>query len=321
MSDITIRPATAVDLGQVHDIWYRAEVEDFPHPPSKGDVPAIFHHELETGRMYVAEAAGRILGYTALISRGSVSYLAELYVRDEAQSSGLGHALLARALHPVRRDGFSRDLDSSSPSRSGGRSGFSRRLLCTLSSDDPRALALYIRAGLSPRWPHYLLQAAADRLRPLGGGDVDVGTARPGDPDLVRWDAEIGGRHRPVDHAYWIEHAAATPLWFLREGKTIGYGYVQAHSHEVALWHPEALALGPIGARCAVDAVSCVLAAIAWAAERVPALSLGLPAAHPALSVLLEIGFRITYVETFVSTTGDVPFDPACYLPSSSTLF
>jgi GNAT superfamily N-acetyltransferase len=301
MSDITIRPATPGDLDHVHNIWYRAEVEDFPHPLPKGDVPAIFYHELDTGRMYVAEAAGRILGYTALITRGSVSYLAELYVHDDAQSSGLGYALLTHILPPVRSNGG--------------------RLVCTLSSDDPRALALYIRAGLTPRWPHYLLHAAAGRLRPARPVAVDVVAAQPGDPDLVRWDAEIGGRPRPADHAFWIEHAEAAPLWFLREGQPIGYGYVQARSHEVALWHPEALALGPLGAHTATDALDCVLAAVAWAAERAPELALGLPAAHPALPVLLAAGFRITYVETFVSTRSDVPFDPACYLPSSSTLF
>lgn len=314
MTDTSIRPATVADLEQVHDIWYRAEVEDFPHPPSRGDVPAIFCHELDTGQMYVAEAAGRILGYTALITRGPVAYLAELYVRDDAQSSGLGHALLTHALPSVRSSGFSRDATVRS-------NGVSRTAVCTLSSDDPRALALYIRAGMTPRWPHFLLYAASNRLHPLPAAAVDVVAARPGDPGLVRWDAQIGGRHRPEDHAYWLGGAEASPLWFIRDGEPVGYGYAQRRCHEVALWHPEALALGPIGARTAADALECVLAAVTWAAERAPALSLGLPAAHHALPALLAAGFHITYVETFVSTIDPSLFDPACYLPSSSTLF
>jgi GNAT superfamily N-acetyltransferase len=305
-----IRPATPADLGQVHDIWYRAEVQDLLDAPPPGDVPAIFHHELTTGKMYVAQAGGRILGYAALIPRGAIAYLAELYVRDDEQSSGIGQALLARAL---------------SRQACGNGSG-PTFACCTLSSDDPRALALYIRAGMQPRWPHFLLYAASSRLTGSSPGDllaagVDVVPARPGDPELVRWDAEVGGRLRPEDHAYWVQGASATPLWFARGSEALGYGYVQARNHEVALWHPEALSLGPIGARNPSLALDCTLAAVAWAAERAPAVALGVPAAHPCLPVLLQAGFRIMYVETFVSIEENVPCDPACYLPSSSTLF
>jgi GNAT superfamily N-acetyltransferase len=304
-----IRPATPADLSQVHDIWYRAEVEDFPDAPP-GDMPAIFRHELETGKMYVAQAGSRILGYTALITRGAIAYLAELYVRDDERSCGIGQALLARALpHPACSNGSSRTFAG-----------------CTLSSSDPRALALYIRAGMQPRWPHFLLYAASSQVTGSSPGEslaagVDVVPAQPGDPEVVRWDAEVGGRFRPEDHAYWIEGADATPIWFVRGGEALGYGYVQARNHEVALWHPEALSLGPIGARSPTMALECTLAAVAWAAERAPALALGVPAAHPCLPVLLRAGFRIMYVETFVSTEDRVPCDPACYLPSSSTLF
>jgi len=316
VTETIVRPATPADLDQVHEIWYRAEVEDFPDPPPRGPVPAIFRHELDTGQMYVAEAAGRILGYTALITRGPVAYLAELYVRDDEQSLGIGRALLEHVLPlecraPSPNDPNRREVHSN---------GFGREFTCcTLSSDDPRALALYIRAGMQPCWPHFLLYAR--RPGELPAASVDVVPARPGDPDLIRWDAEVGGRQRPEDHAYWLEKTAAAPLWFLREGEAIGYGYMQRRNHEVALWHPEAVSLGPLGARTAADALDCTLAAAGWAAERAPALALGVPAAHPCLPVLLGAGFHITYVETFVSTAGNVPADPARYLPSGSTLF
>ncbi|MGC9332938.1 MAG: GNAT family N-acetyltransferase, partial [Anaerolineae bacterium] len=280
-----IRPATPADLAQVGDIWYRAEVEDSPDLRPQGDVPGIFRHELETGKMYVAQAGSRIVGYTALITRGAIGYLAELYVRDDEQSSGVGQALLARAL----------------AYQACGDSARSAVACCTLSSSDPRALALYIRAGMQPRWPHFLLHAAAPQVtgssleEALATG-IDVVPARPGDPELVRWDAEVGGRLRPEDHVYWVTEAAATPLWFVREGEAVGYGYVQARNHEVALLYPEALSLGPIGARGATLALECTLAAVAWAAEWAPALALGVPAAHPSLPVLLEAGFRIMYV-------------------------
>ena len=31
------------------------------------------------------------------------------------------------------------------------------RIYCTFSSTDPRALALYIRMGMRPQWPHFNL--------------------------------------------------------------------------------------------------------------------------------------------------------------------
>ena len=37
--------------------------------------------------------------------------------------------------------------------------GAAAGLRCTLSSSDPRALGLYIRAGLIPRWQNFLLRA------------------------------------------------------------------------------------------------------------------------------------------------------------------
>jgi GNAT superfamily N-acetyltransferase len=296
MIESTVRPATSADLEQVYDIWYEAEVADLPDPPPRTDMPAIFSHELNTGEMYVVEGGGQILAYAALITRSTISYLAEFYVRPAHQSSGVGKLLLR---HILPSDG---------------------RMCCTLSSDDPRALALYCRAGMRPRWPHFLLRARTARLSDLPRSYVQAVKGRGGRPELVRWDAEIGGRLRPADHAYWRDATGATPLWFQRDGQVIGYGYVQGRSHE-ALQHPEALVLGPLGATQANDALACVCAAARWAAHRAPILLIGVPAAHPSLAPLLDAGFRITYVETFVSTTHEPFANPRCYIPSSSTLY
>ncbi len=322
-----VRPATAADLGQVHEIWYRAEIEGSPDPPPQGGVPPIFRHELDTGELYVAEDDVHILGYTTLIRRDQVAYLAELYVRDDARSSGVGRALLGQVLpvecrEPSPNQQARTEVRGIGSGREACSNGSSRKaVFCTLSSADPRALALYIRAGMQPQWPHFWLYADSNRLGELPPGDIEIVPAQPGDPELVRWDTGASGRHRPQDHAYWISDAAATPLWFVREGETIGYGYVQRRNHEVALWHPEALSLGPIGACSAPAALVCTQAAVRWAVERAPVLAVGVPAAHPCLPILLEAGFYITYVETFVSTAPAALVDPACYLPSGSTLF
>jgi len=123
----TIRHARVEDLRQVYDIFYEAEVGDAPDPPPRHGIPSFLKHELETGEMYVVERDGQIVAFAALMPRGSIAYLAEFFVRKDDQSSGIGKMLLQ---HILPRDG---------------------RIFCTLSSRDPRALALYIRAGMRPQ--------------------------------------------------------------------------------------------------------------------------------------------------------------------------
>lgn len=105
------------------------------------------------------------------------------------------------------------------------------------------------------------------------------------------------------------------PFWFRREGRTVGYGYVQRRSPN-SLWYPEAITIGPIGAATPDDALAAVCAAAAWAAGRASVIRMPVPGPHPALAGLLDAGFQITYVETFVAnSTAGLP-DPACYVPS-----
>ena len=294
-SPTNIRAAVAADIPQIYDIWYANEVGIAPDPPPRG-VPAVIEHELTTGEIVVAEQAGRLVGFASVIVRGAVTFLAECFVRAEARSGGVGRQLVQQLLP---------------------RAGLTS---CTLSSTDPRALALYIRAGMRPQWPNFCLQAEAARLNHLTDSGIEVVEVLAGDPALVEWDTQIAGRCRPEDHAYWLGPTRARPLWFRRDGARIGYGYAQAYSLE-ELWHPDAITLGPIGAHNPADAQACTLAAARWASQHSEIVRITVPGPHAALPALLEAGFQITYVETFVSTS-DEPFaDMRCYIPSGSTLF
>ncbi len=209
-SGIIVRPATTSDLVRVGEIW---AANQEPHSWSGSPtVPSLYYHELATQELFVAERGGMVLGFAAVVTRGSVSFLADLFVDPDCQSGGVGGGLLRYVL--PRDD----------------------RLCCTLSSDDPRALSLYVRSGLAPYWPCFQL-----RGRPVAGwkpssAAPEVVEAKVGDPDLLEWDRVIGGRARPQDHAYWVEKRAAVPLWFVRDGRRIGYGYVQMHSDDC--WTP-----------------------------------------------------------------------------------
>jgi ribosomal protein S18 acetylase RimI-like enzyme len=294
-SPLLVRPAAEADLPAIYAIWYANEVGGDPNPPPRGS-DMLLRHELGSAEFYVAALGDRVAGFAAAVVRDQIVFLSECFVGAAFQSRGVGQALVQRLLAP---DG---------------------RVRCTLSSRDPRALSLYIRAGLRPRWPHFCLFADTARLADLPAGTAEVAVVGESAPDLVEWDAAIGGRRRPADHAYGREQTGALPLWFTRAGQPIGYGYFQLRTPE-DLWYPDGPTMGPIGARNPADALECVLAAVRWARPRAATLRMGVPGPHLALAPLLDAGFQITYVEMFVSSA-DQPFmDAACYVPASSTLF
>jgi GNAT superfamily N-acetyltransferase len=295
VASFAIRTATPDDLPQTYDIWYAAEIEGDPLPPPPRPVASWLSHVLEHGRLLVYDGASGLVGFASIVEREGIVYLCDLFVRRAEQSHRLGGALL-RAVLPT-----------------------DARVLCTCASTDIRALALYTRAGMRPRWPHLWLCGHSNALGALDAHGVRTVEADPADPALLDWDAEIGGRQRPDDHAYWVQHTSAVPLWFCREARTIGYGYAQQRSDE-SLWYPDATTLGPLGARTPGDAADCVLAAVAWARERTRVVRLALPGLHPALAPLLDAHLEITYVETFCSSADEPFFDPRLYVGSGAVL-
>jgi Acetyltransferase (GNAT) family len=268
-------------------------------PATEADLPAIndiFYQSEIAGAMYVAELADAIVGCSGSIARGNVVFLTDLFVRPQQQSSHVGRMLLR---HVLLHDG---------------------RTLCTVASTDPRALSRYVREGMRPRLPVLYLRGDVPALGPLPTGDVAITIveAAPDDRAFATWDAEIGGRPRPQEIAFWRRAHNAVPVWFQRGGATIGYGVFHQRSGG-SLWTPDAITLGPIGVRDERDAAACVLAAVAWARARNDNVRLTLIGPHPALAPLLDAHFRLVEVETFCCSTAPF-FDPGRYLPSGADL-
>ena len=290
---VIVRPARKTDLRQLYEVFYQNEVLGYPSPPPLGETPSYLYHVLETGTLQLAEQDGEVLAFAGAITRGGVSFLTDLFVRPAHQSARLGQTLLQKVFPPD-------DL-----------------VHCTASSSDYRALALYIRAGMCPLWPLFALQLEK-RIQPLPFSDVELVEADPADPELILWDAQIGGRLRSADHQYWIHEQQALPLWFRRRQQVVGYGYVRLKTGTI--WHPHACTLGPIGVTTAADAMDCVLALVNFALEHAEVVTIEVPGPHPSLATLLEGGFRIQYVDTFVSTTTSPFFDGQCYIPYGGDL-
>lgn len=292
---ITIRQAEAADLPAILGVFYTNELDGEEPPPVLPPMVPDYPHVLQTGSLFVAEQEGKILGFAGTVVRSDIAFLTDLFVDPHEQSSGIGGQLLREAFAPHQA-----------------------RLRFTVSSTDARALNLYIRAGLQPYWPNFLVRTHKVDLARLPETDLIVHETQPLDTELIEWDAAIGGRFRPEDHAYWCSQEGSVPLWFERSGTRIGYAHVRLKAGTI--WYPNAARVGPIGARTPEDAALCAIAAVRWAATRAPILRLDVPGPHPALRVLLEAGFRISYVETIHSSATPC-FDPHCYIGSGGSLF
>jgi GNAT superfamily N-acetyltransferase len=297
VSDISIRTAIPDDLPRIYLVWYLTETVGAASPPPLGELHPWLNHVLRTGTLLLAERDSMIVGFAGIIARGELVFLTDLFVAPEIQSYGVGGALLDAILP---RDG---------------------RSLATIGSSDPRALALYIRAGMTPEWPDFHLEVQRERWRTanvdLGG--VHMIEATPMDADLLRWDAEIGRRSRPEEHRYWLEECAGTAFWFQRGGERIGYGYVRL-APETTLQPADMAVVGPVGVRDAGDGAACITAATGWALERAPGARLLVPGPHPALRPLLNAGGTIEYVETFLCSAPPC-VDATRYLPSDGAFF
>jgi GNAT superfamily N-acetyltransferase len=294
LSDVLIRPALERDLPRVGTIWYQAVAgEDAGAAPW---VPSLYPHELASNELYVVERGGEVAAFGAVVHRGRIAFLADLFVATEHRSTGVGRQLLEHILPPVGRT------------------------CCTVSSDDPRALPLYVRAGMRPWYPQLQLRAELAAVRLAPDPSVTLIELDGVDAEYLRWDAEIGGRPRPEDHRYWRRARGGRPCWFRRGDRVVGYGLAQTRSDDLVS-SPDAITLGPIGVRDPADAVACVLAAVGWARDHGRRARISLTGPHPAVAPLLDAGFRLVERETFCLSAEAPFFDARCYLPSGSDLF
>ncbi len=288
-----IRSARESDLDEMYAIFLQNERRDTAAFLTVLE-PDDLRFTVQTGTVLVAERDGAIRAFAGAVTREGISFLTDLFVEPAMQSSQLGKILL-QAILPV--DGL---------------------VHCTMSSSDPRALGLYIRSGMRPQWPHFVLRLQKSSGLSLPESEVEIVEADPTDPALLQWDRDLSGRSRPLELHYWCQHQRAVPIWFQRQKKVVGYAYVRLGAG--TLTDPNACTLGPLGVRRVEDATACVLAAVQFALQRAEVVCIDVPGPHPCLKTLLERGFRIIDVETFVSSA-EVPFfDEKRYIASSSNL-
>lgn len=202
---VVLRPARPADLPACHAVFCQAEGAvmaargyAWPDPPFERWA-LTQRHILSTDpeRYLVAEAAGRIVGFSAAVVRGRWWFFSALFIAPDHQGQGLGRRLFEAAA-------------ADAPDW---------RVTIT-DAIQPISTTLYGRAGLHPVTPLLTLAgspsvAAAPELQ----GDV------PGRPDaIMALDLAASGVDRSIDHPFWLRRAKRT-LW-ARGGEALAYAYV-----------------------------------------------------------------------------------------------
>jgi hypothetical protein len=210
--------------------------------------------------------------------------LADLFVEPGRLGQGLGRPLLSALFEdaPVR---------------------------ATFASSDPRALPLYVRAGMTPLWICLYLEGEAAQLPP---GDPSLTVRDATHDELARLEAAWTGAARPEDHAYWANQPQADPFVVEDSAGPVAFGYGRAKQAT------STRALNRLLVRPLADPVPPVVAGLARAARggRVQACLLG---PNPALPLLLGAGFHVVDHDQFLCSDPSL-VDPARLLPNPGML-
>jgi ribosomal protein S18 acetylase RimI-like enzyme len=226
--------------------------------------------------LWMAEDAGQILGFAFSWVCGDLWFLAELFVSPGHQGRGIGNELLKRTLDHAQK------------------TGAVHKALITFTFNTA-SQGLYIRHGLFPRLPIYLVNVEREvlmgRLQGAQMRSTPVEDAASHLRSLEEIDAQSFGVSREKHHRYLIKDGTTRGLLLHAGDDCVGYAYVKdGHIGPLAVTQPSAMA----GAfRTALN-----LAAESGSSQ----VSAFLPGTSDALSIAVEHGMRITFPMVLMST-------------------
>jgi GNAT superfamily N-acetyltransferase len=276
---IAFRPATPGDFHATWNVFteaatHLAQTRGWPAvdrpatPPERFLAFRVSAVRYDPGGFWVAEADGGLVGFGIAIQRGQTWYLAALHVRPAYQSRGVGAEIVRRCL-VAERPGSLRIVGAD--------------------ARNPVSNALYGRFGMFPETPLVELSG------PAQPGSTEI--LRPGAPgagDLERIDLATLGIARPEDHAFWGSVSTLRAFSVVRDGRTMGYAYVQPDGPigPIAVLDPADLAPAVEASICAAADLGATIARV-----RIPG------AARATIERLLDRGWRYGDAVTLVLTS------------------
>ena len=278
----TIRQATAHDIPAIRSIL-AAHGNDGP-VTTVDIVGPYVAHVVAHHRAMVSEANGAVVAYGAVVDAGVAAHLADLFVRPDLLGRGIGRPLLTAVFADAARR-------------------------TTFASDDPRALPIYVRAGMAPMWVSLYVEGTARTIPP---SPVGIELASAGPEELATLELAWTGVDRRIDHVFWASQAAADSF------------IVTEHGDPVAIVHARARQVSPVRVidrllvRPGADPVAPTLAAMRRAGGS-GAVMATIQGPSPVLRTLLDAGFVCTDRDQYMASEPGL-VDPARLIPNGGML-
>lgn len=281
-----IRPATEADLEAIDRVIAWAEEPGAAVAPTpSGNQIGYLRHLVRRATTAVAIVGDEIAGFGATVSTARGSHLADLFVAPPRQGQGIGSRLFQTMF-----------------------AGADRRT--TFGSTDPRAVPMYVRGGMLPRWPNFAINGEGRALpeRPAGLDVAAIDVA-----ELIRLELAWTGIDRAPEVPFW-ETFTDVRCFAVRAGPSVvAAGLHRLRVSGVGRWIDHAIvAQGE-------DGPAALLEAIRSASVDGGLIGASMPGPSPLLRVLLDAGFRIGDTDTFMSSEPDA-VDPLRELVNTGLL-
>jgi GNAT superfamily N-acetyltransferase len=238
---------------------------------------AMFSLHDDPDGLWIAEEAGKILGFALSWACGDFWFLAQLFVSPDRQGCGIGQALLQRTIGHARM----------------AKAG--TKALITFAFNAV-SQGLYMRIGLFPRCPIYNFKVARNAVAADPDGErlrcVPLENTSAHCHALAQIDSRALGISRAKHHGFLASDAATRGFLLYTERECAGYAYV-ADGH-----------IGPLAVMHRATLSAAFTTAIDLAAEGSAAqVSAFVPGScDEALRVAIAAGMRITTPMVLMAT-------------------
>ena len=276
-----IRSARPDDIGAIRSILADHGNDG---PIVAADIVGPYVAHLVRHHRAMVSVVDEVVAFGAIVDTGVSAHLADLFVRPGLLGRGIGRPLLSALF-----------------------AGASRRT--TFASDDPRALPLYVRAGMAPLWASLYLEGAGAVL-PAPSRSIDV--ERTDATRLARLELEWTGVDRSIDHEFWASQAEADSAVVAVGGEPAAI--VHARTRQAS----RVRVVDRLLVRPGVDPVAPALAALRMAA-RGGSVQCVVQGPSPLLRVLLDLGFLVHDRDQYMASEAGL-VDAARLMPNPGML-